>query len=327
MKNLSFIFLWISFLLPALMISCKKETVPTLTTLPVTSIASISAISGGNISNNGGEPVIQRGIVWSTMPNPTTANNSKNDSTGSENYTCKLTGLTPNTTYYVRAFAINSEGTAYGDEISFISAFHLNPNLSYGSITDQDGNTYATIVIGTQEWMAENLRTSKYRNGDPIPNVIDQQQYSGLTSGAWSHYDNNSQYETPYGKLYNWYAVTDTRNICPVGWHEPTYADWTVLTNYLNEETGGRKMKSVGEDYWTTSNAGETNESGFSALPGGERSHGGEFVTFGKFGSWWTTDVNAANNPFLRYLDYQNNGINVVTSTKKEGLSVRCLKD
>jgi hypothetical protein len=104
----------------------------------------------------------------------------------------------------------------------------LNPALTYGSVTDIDGNTYATIQIGTQVWMAENLRTTRYRNGDPIPNVTDKWKWGGLSRGAWCHYENDPKYEVPYGKLYNWHTVSDARKMCPTGWHVPYEAEWTV---------------------------------------------------------------------------------------------------
>jgi len=116
----------------------------------------------------------------------------------------------------------------------------LNPKLSYGSVTDIDGNTYATIQIGKQVWMAENLRTSRYRNGDPIPNVTDGDAWTQLKTGAWAHYDNDSQYEQAYGKLYNWQTVVDPRKVCPAGWHVPVYWEWTTLFVELEGSAGGK---------------------------------------------------------------------------------------
>ena len=122
-----------------------------------------------------------------------------------------------------------------------------NPNLTYGNMTDQEGNVYKTIIIGSQEWMAENLKTSVYRNGNAIDNIIDDNQWSSLTSGAWASCINDSQYDCPYGKLYNWFAVADSRYLCPTGWHVPTDDEWTTLTDYLGgEEVAGGKMKTTG---------------------------------------------------------------------------------
>jgi uncharacterized protein (TIGR02145 family) len=130
--------------------------------------------------------------------------------------------------------------------------------------------------------MAENLRTPSYANGDPIPNVTDNTQWENLTTGAWSHYNNDSQYENPYGKIYNFNAMTDSRNVCPTGWHVPTNTEWNTFINYLGgDAVAGGKMKSTGTQYWNSPNGDATNESGFSALPGGFRDNGGTFNVFG----------------------------------------------
>lgn len=222
-----------------------------------------------------------------------------------------------------------------------------NSNIQFGSITDIDGNTYNTIVIGTQElingesiigseeWMAENLRTTKYCNGDPIPNVTDNAQWGGLTTGAWAHYDNDSQYEIPYGKLYNLYAVDDVRNICPCGWHVPSDADFRRLRNYLelglnNHNTAGGKMKSTGTQYWQSPNTDATNESGFSGLPGGYRNGLGEFSQIGYFGRWWSS--REEENPYTskrNTLSYTWGGFQVGDQDLIHtfGLAVRCIKD
>ena len=157
-----------------------------------------------------------------------------------------------------------------------------NPDLTYGSMTDQEGNVYKTIVIGTQEWMAENLNTSIYRNGDAIPTNLDNAAWFGATSGAWAYYNNDSSYVCPYGKLYNWYACADARQICPMGWHLPTDAEWTMLTNYLGGLfVAGGKMKST-SDLWGSVNVEATNSSGFSGIPGGKRITNGGYSGQGK---------------------------------------------
>jgi uncharacterized protein (TIGR02145 family) len=299
-------------------------------------ITATSAVSGGNITNGGGTPVTQRGVCWSTAPNPTTANNTTNDGSGVGSYTSNLAGLVAGSTYFVRAYATNSAGTAYGNQVQFTAAGggggadYLNPNLTYGSVTDQNGNTYATIVIGTQEWMAENLRSTTYANGDPIPNVTGNTAWPQLTTGAWAHYDNNSGYESPYGKLYNWYAVADPRNVCPTGWHVPTDAEWTVLSDYLGgESVAGGKMKSTGTQYWISPNTGATNESGFSGLPGGLRNYfDGYSYTLGTSGYWWSaSESGAAESAWGRYLYSYDADVYLVESYYGNGYSVRCLRD
>lgn len=209
----------------------------------------------------------------------------------------------------------------------------LNQNLDYGTVTDQDGNSYATIQIGNQTWMAENLRTSTYCNGDTIPNVTDNLAWENLTNGAWSHYDNNSQYEIPYGKLYNWYAVDDSRNICPCGWHVPSHEEWKVLTDSLGESVAGGKMKSTGTQFWESPNTDATNESGFSGLPGGFRNIRGSFHNVGESSFWWSSESSLWRPPTTYGLEWflsmynLSGSVSDSYSNKKKGLSVRCIKD
>jgi uncharacterized protein (TIGR02145 family) len=211
-----------------------------------------------------------------------------------------------------------------------------NPAKTYGTMTDQQGNVYKTIVIGTQEWMAENLTTTVYRNGNAIANVTDVNQWIGLTTGAWCYYNNDSQYECPYGKLYNWYAVADPRHVCPTGWHEPTDAEWSVLINYLdpnasgnNSNDAGGKMKSTGTQYWLSPNEGASNESGFSGLPGGFRGGiVGEFGSgVGNNVSWWSSSESSALNAWELGLGWLGNYAYRSNDPKRGGFSVRCLKD
>ncbi len=199
----------------------------------------------------------------------------------------------------------------------------------YGTVTDVDGNTYTTIQIGSQTWMAENLRTTTYANGDPIPNVTDYTQWSNLTTGAWSHYNNDSLYENPYGKLYNWYAVDDSRNVCPTGWHVPTDAEYTLLTDYLGGVTvAGGKMKSKGTQYWTSPNTDATNEGRFSGLPGGYRVPNGAFYVNGDEGLWWSSTEYTTSYAWARCLRYNiGDVIRYGYYFKEDGFSVRCLKD
>lgn len=205
-----------------------------------------------------------------------------------------------------------------------------NPNLVYGVMSDQQGNTYRTIVIGNREWMAENLRTSTFRNGQAIPNVQDASQWSVLADydAAWAHYGNNSGYECPQGKLYNWYAVSDPRSVCPAGWHVPSDAEWTALGNHLGgASVAGNKMKSTGTQYWGFPNSGSTNASGFSGLPGGLRYFDGAFYSFGDNGSWWTSTEADPDFAWYRSL---NNGLADLYQgswSKRFGYSVRCVRD
>ena len=192
-----------------------------------------------------------------------------------------------------------------------------------------NGYTYTSIVLGNgQEWMAENLRTTTYANGDPIPNVTDDNQWEDLTTGAWVHYNNDSQYENPYGKLYNGYTVDDPRNVCPTGWHVPTDAEWTVLSDYLGgESVAGGKMKSTGTQYWSSPNTDATNESGFSGLPSGYRNSSGSFGGIGLDGYWWSSTEYSALYAWYRSLGYSIGYVDRYANNKRNGLSVRCLRD
>lgn len=192
-----------------------------------------------------------------------------------------------------------------------------------------NGYTYTSIVLGNgQEWMAENLRTTTYANGDPIPNVTDGNQWGNLTTGAWAHYNNDSQYENPYGKLYNWYTVDDPRNVCPTGWHVPTDAEWTVLSDYLGgSAVAGGKMKSTGTQYWLSPNTDATNERGFSGIPGGNRNLDGTFSIIGYYGYWWSSTENSSGSAWYHQLYYYNGYVSRYDDNKKHGFSVRCIRD
>jgi len=197
-------------------------------------------------------------------------------------------------------------------------------------LTDADGNTYATVVIGTQEWMAENLRTKRFANGDPIPNVTDQVLWSDLNVGpAWVYYNDDSLHDPHYGKLYNWYAVADERKVCPVGWHVPSDTEWTVLTDYLGGESeAGGKLKSTGTEFWNSPNTYATNESGFSGLPGGICVFNGVFTTMGTFAYWWSSSESEFEaGSWSRHIKYGFAPVYRTHSDQRNGLSVRCVKD
>lgn len=207
-----------------------------------------------------------------------------------------------------------------------------NQNLTYGAVFDVEGNEYRTIQIGTQTWMAQNLNTSSYRDGTPIAPVTSNSVWFNLDdteTGAWAYFNNDSAtYNCPYGKLYNFYAVEDTRGICPTGWHIPTDAEWDILRDFLdplaagNVNVAGGKMKSVGTMYWANPNTGATNSSGWSGLPGGYRFSAGFFVSFGTLGTWWSASSRARSLQFDDevLLDYTSND-------KRFGMYCRCIQD
>ena len=199
---------------------------------------------------------------------------------------------------------------------------------STGTVTDKDGNVYKTVTIGNQIWMAENLKTTKFRNGDPIPNVSANNGWSTLTSGAFCWYNNDGSNKAGYGALYNWYAVNDPRNIAPVGWHIPSDEEWTALANFLQGRSqAGGKLKATGTTHWSDPNSGATNSSGFSALPGGYRTKDGVFQNLSFCSTWWATTEYTQSVAWYRYVDYGTSSIYSVSIYKKSGLSTRCVKD
>jgi len=220
-----------------------------------------------------------------------------------------------------------------------------NPSLSYGTLIDQEGNVYKTITIGNQEWMAENLNTSLYRNGELIPNVVGDIEWEGLSTGAWCHYNNDDSNACPQGKLYNWYTCVDARQLCPTGWHVPSDAQWKTLigsldsTLYSNPDAmnpdavgiisgiAGGKMKSIGSQYWAGANDGATNELGFSGLPSGYRLNNGTFGGIGQSANWWSATERYADYAWGHYLVYNNIYSGRSFSMEKVGFSVRCLRD
>ena len=182
-----------------------------------------------------------------------------------------------------------------------------------------------TIIIGTQTWTLKNLDVATYRNGDPIPEVQDKTAWANLTTGAWCYYENITANGTTYGKLYNWYAVNDTRGIAPTGYHIPTDAEWTSLTTYLGGETGaGTTMKMISG--WLNNGNG-TNTSGFEGLPGGYRSTNGSFSNVGAYGYWWSSSEFSTFNAWYRSLSNNNGNVFRNEANKRNGFSVRCIKD
>lgn len=229
----------------------------------------------------------------------------------------------------------------------------FNAKLTYGTVTDVDGNVYKTIVIGTQTWMAENLRTSKFRDGSLITNVTDTAVWRTTKAGAWCDFNNDVSNGVKYGKLYNWYAVADVRKIAPEGWHVPTDAEWTKLQTFIANITDSLSKKSVSvndslvkmsyakalssQSYWIACptlgavgcNPLLNNLSGFSALPGGNRYLNGSFNLMGSDGFWWSSTATPVTAVVAKYrnLSYSFNGIFSNTDSKQNGYSVRCVKD
>ena len=206
----------------------------------------------------------------------------------------------------------------------------FNSSVTYGSMTDQDSNVYKTVTIGTQTWMAENLRTKKYNDGKVIPNVTDHAAWPHLTTDAYCTYNNITNDDTiaTFGLLYNWYAV-NTGKLAPTGWHIATDADWTQLTEYLGGDSiAGGMLKETGTSHWYSPNKGATNETGFTALPAGGRGPDGElFYNIGSYSYWWSSSEYSTENAWLRFVFFDGSNTGRHNVSKKYGFAVRCVKD
>ena len=241
-----------------------------------------------------------------------------------------LTRLKPGTLYYYRALAITSSDTTFGDEETFTttnpgkSAIGFNSDLTYGTTSDIDNNVYKTIVIGAQIWMAENLKTTRLNDGSEISFMPIASDWTALSSAGYSWYNNDS---VVYGALYNWHAAAKS-NLCPAGWHVPTDSDWTILTNFAGGESlAGDMLKETGTTHWLTTNNGITNNTGFTALPGGYRFAEGTYGNIRKYGFWWSSTESSSAAAYC--VDILNTYANSVrtSSIKTSGFSVRCVKD
>lgn len=215
----------------------------------------------------------------------------------------------------------------------------ITSSVPIASVTDIDGNVYRTVTIGTQVWMAENLEVTHYRNGDAIPNVTDNVTWYNLTIGAYCEYNNDVNSVVTYGRLYNWYAATDSRNIAPAGWHVPSDAEWKQLEMYLGMSQAdadldgwrgtdeGGKLKETGTAHWSSPNAGATNESGFSGLPGGYRDSDASYIQLGFNVYFWSSTEGSSSYAWFRGLFYDYSSIARYNDYKKYGFAVRCVKN
>ncbi len=213
--------------------------------------------------------------------------------------------------------------------IILLVAIGYLPAQQYGAFKDsRDGRIYKTVKIGSQVWMAENLNTDRFRNGDTIPEAKTSEEWEAAGKNqqpAWCYYENSPSNGIKYGKLYNWFAVMDPRGLAPKGWHMPSDAEWTALTDYLGgQEKAGVKMKS--KNGWRGEGNG-TNNTGFSGLPGGYRSSNMEFFGIGMYGYWWSSTENSTLYAWNRFLGYSFSNVYRYGCRKEEGLSVRCIMD
>jgi len=301
----------------------KDTQPPTVTTGSATSVTETSATLNGTVNANDLSTTVtfEYGLTDS-YGSEVTADQSPVTGSTATAVSTDLSSLTASTTYHYRVKAVSTGGTTYGDDMEFTTASTLP------TVSDYDGNEYNIITIGTQEWIQENLKTTHYNNGEIIPNVTGNTEWEALTSGAYCWYDNDeATYKNTYGALYNWYTTIDVRNLCPAGWHVPTDAEWTTLTDYLGgESVAGGKLKETGTDHWTSPNTGATNETDFTALPGGSRDIDGIFYSIGNFGILWSTTEVSASYVWRQIMYYNTSSFISDENNKKDGFSVRCIK-
>ena len=331
-----------------------------LTTSEVSSITDTSALTGGIITADGGAEITGRGVCWSTVPGPTLADPHTEDGRGIGAFISLITGLEPNKTYYVRAYARNSMGTTYGNELSFTSLIPGDYAIDY------DGNRYEIAEIGEQVWMTENLRVTHYPDGTEIPNISDAGAWALLSASdeAMSYYDNSLEIAETYGAVYTWSAAVKgtsgcngedcssasgalcnepVQGVCPDGWHIPTHYEWIVLLRqvealnddfpcdessfgYFGGDAGGH-LKFAGTGFWDDPNFGATNSSGFSALPGGKRDGDGSFSEMGRMALFWSSTVHGGSNALGYNLYFDHSLVQIASDPSRTGRSVRCVKD
>ncbi|MCU0358048.1 MAG: hypothetical protein MUE95_10760 [Cyclobacteriaceae bacterium] len=292
-----------------------------LTTREFLNAGTFVLTSGGTIISGGG--VTEAGLCWNTNPNPTIANNRTVDYVDymTNSFYSDPYGLQAGTTYYFRAYATNMAGTAYGNERVI--------TMPTASVSDVDGNPYASVTIGTQVWLTENLKTTRFSNGDPINRITDFNTWKNTIDPAWDYPVSEEKYNYPYGKLYNWYAVSDQRNVCPAGWHVPSDAEWQTLIAFLGGSDGaGSKLKEAGIAHWKIGNYGATNSSRFTALPAGAVSAeiGSSYPLY-SLGLFWTPLSVTATEAKGYYLFDAYQAITNLNYLKQTGMSVRCIKD
>lgn len=280
-----------------------------------------TAIVGGSVSIKNKPDIVSVGICLSPVPWPVITDYSFRGQLDSTSFICHLDKLIPSTLYFLRAFAITDKDTLYSSQ----KAFYTH---NEDAIADVDGNYYNTVNIGNQVWLTEDLKTTRFNDGVEISRAEEADQWAWRKTPAWCWYANDSViYSFPRGKLYNWYAV-NTGKLCPDGWHVPSNSEWSTLQNYLGGDSiAGGKLKTTETIFWRNPNHGATNQSGFSAIPGGYRSGTGKFLYSTMFNYWWSSDEFPPDAANFWYVYHARANLYHETSFKFFGYSVRCLKD
>jgi uncharacterized protein (TIGR02145 family) len=330
--------------------ACKKEEskLPEVTTNEVLFVRRTYVGLDGAVRLTVSDSIIAYGFCWNTKGLPTLNDNITERSFGlPQHFQAYPEGLRPNTTYYVRAYATNLNGTNFGLEKTFTTmaasaTIVFNPNLTYHSVSDVEGNVYKTIEIGTQTWMAENLKATRYNDNTEIPYITDNNEWEHLKTPGYCWYENNEEiYKNIYGAYYNAYAV-NTGKLCPTGWHVPSNSEWKTFELFLGMSPEsidggirgtieGLKIKETGKHNWfDKENIDGTNESGFTGLPGGRRMgyDGGTIGGEGILAFWWTSSGLLESNYFVcRWLLYNKSIIIQEGRELSAGFNVRCIRD
>lgn len=300
-----------------------KEKFPVaITTFDVSEVNNTSAMSGGMILSDGGMQITQRGICWSKNSYPTIADNVTNDGAGVGSFTSTMKGLEIGTTYYVRSYAINSEGVSYGNETYFRTTQPTSGEAPL--IYDVNGNSYKTVYIGTQRWMSQNLKASTFNDGTSIPMLTDNSKWESVKTAAWCYFNNDASTNNSKGKLYNWYFLDKNsvgdKNICPTGWHIPSIEEIELLINYVGSDA--QKLKSISG--WSLGSG--NNQSGFNGLPAGYRATNGSYYGEGQLGVFWSKSEVYSYDARILELN-TNNYPQTFREDKRNGYSIRCVKD
>lgn len=306
-----------------------KPTFAVCVTSDVFGVTPWSAIASGYLSGNGGDIVSEVGFCISESSNPT-VNDIKYiySKTNSKEFKIRLNNLTPGRRYYLRAFAKNSKGYGYGNEVTINTLDNNGEPLK-----DIDGNIYRTVVIGRHTWMAENLRVKRYNDGSPIVLLSLEYDWINTNDGAYCYYNNSEEGVNTFGLLYNWYAANNIKKLCPQGWHLPNFDEWraikdtavgTIQNSAFLKEAG---TLEEGTGHWASPNTNAHDSFGFAALPGGLRSFNGIFGNRNYGGYWWSSTMYNENNVDLHTLSFSDIYFMSWGVSQRNGLSVRCIKD
>ena len=299
--------------------SCKKDNTlpPSAITISASDLSNTSARLNGTVNANYGSTSVSFEYGLTSSYGEIIQVQDPISGSTPETIASDITGLISGVTYHYRIKAVNGKGTTFGEDMQFTTL-----------IVDDDGNTYNAVTIGSQTWMVENLKTTKFKDGITIPNITNSTEWKNLTTSAFSWYNNDpTTYKIIYGGLYNWYAV-NTNKLCPDGWHVPSDAEWTNLTTHLGGEgVAGGKLKETGLLHWWDPNFGATNESGFTALPVGSRSIYGDFNECGKYATFWSSTNNSSTDAWYRSIYYASQVVLKLSTNSKEGYSIRCIRD